>query len=100
MYKNVGEKLKTVAQIICWVNIILGTLYSIYSGFDIAGVFNRTGEYMMVENHPILGIFVVILGTLASVVAGWLSGLVLYAFGELVEHAKRIDEKIGKNDWN
>ena len=88
MYNNVGRKLKTVAHIICWVNSCLGILYSVYSAF------------VIYRNQLVIGLLVIIIGSIISIIIGWLSGLVLYAFGELVERVKSIDEEIHHNDLN
>ncbi len=86
MYNNVGRKLKTIAQIICWVNSCLGILYSAYLAF------------VIFRNQLVIGLLVIIFGSIISMIVGWMSGLVLYSFGELVERVKSIDEEIHHHD--
>lgn len=64
MYDEVGDKIKTLAKVIAWLGIIASVVVGI--------VTISTG----------VGILVLILGPLFS----WLSTLVLYGFGQLVEN--------------
>lgn len=64
MYDEVGGKIKTLAKVIAWVGIIASVVVGI--------VTISTG----------VGILVLILGPLFS----WLSTLVLYGFGQLIEN--------------
>lgn len=64
MYDEIGGKIKTLAKVIAWVGIIVSVVVGI--------VTISTG----------VGILVLVLGPLFS----WLSTLVLYGFGQLVEN--------------
>lgn len=72
LYSNTGKALKTLAIIVSFIVEIACIIYSIILLFE--------GE----------GIFFLIL--IASPVISYLSALVLYAFGELVENTKKIAE--------
>lgn len=66
MFDNIVDKIKTVAQVFCWVGIILSVisgLISIFSGGDL------------------IGIITIIVGVLSS----WVSSIIVYGFGQLIE---------------
>lgn len=73
MFKNPGSKLKTIAQLIFWLTIafyvIFGMVLASRFGIDIA--------------------FMVAVGFLLGIAIGWLSSIVLYAFGEMVEDTRK-----------
>ena len=100
MYKNVGRQIKVFANVICLFNIVVGCLFWILAGLSMWGVLylpflGRTFYYLR-SNASVVGL-VVLLGILLSILLGWLSVLFLYAFGEMVDRAKNIDEKIEYN---
>lgn len=65
MYENVGEKLKTIAQTIAIILIVLSVLVSL------AGLVAGGNISVLV-----LGLFMILMS--------WLSGIVLYGFGHLI----------------
>ena len=68
MFDNIGGKIKTVAQVITWLGIIVSIIaFFVLSTFD-----NAIG----------LAFVVLIVGCLAS----WLSSLTLYGFGQLIQN--------------
>lgn len=72
--KNVGETLKSMAAVIC--------------GFFIAaGVIAGIGMAVSTESF-----FTFILVVLAGTIVGWLSSVMLYAFGDLVSNTQQIQE--------
>ncbi len=106
MYKNVGKQIKTFANILCWVNIGIGTIISLflcaaYSGLldDVLGLFRYGGPlYSYSRLDVIYVVLLTVLGVGLSVFNGWLSGLLLYAFGELVDRAKSMDVNLRKTN--
>ena len=84
LFDNIGSKLKTVAGIFCWVGII---------GYIIGGIamFILDANALYLDETPYVtyGIIMIILGPIAS----WLSSLILYAFGKLVEDVEAIRDK-------
>lgn len=64
MYDDIGDRIKTLAKVIAWIGIIVSVVVGI--------VTITTG----------IGIIVLILGPLLS----WLSTLVLYGLGQLIEN--------------
>lgn len=77
MFDNIGEKIKSLAKVLCWIGIglsfILGCLF-------------------LAEEQVIFGFLFMIIGALIS----WVSSFCLYGFGELICYARRI-EKNTKN---
>ena len=73
MFDNIGGKIKTLAQVVCWLGIIISGIYGI--------------GMMAVDVHLVLaGIIVIVTGSLMS----WLSSFALYGFGELIENSQMI----------
>ena len=104
MYRNIGKQIKVFASILCWLNIIIGILISVLWGCAASGLLDSI--LFKLGLHSIFGVFslvpgnlvplVAVIGILLSVFFGWLSGLLLYAFGELVDRTKSIDEKLNR----
>ena len=106
MYKNVGKQIKALAEILCWVHIVVGSLASILVGCIYSGLINDVFHLfgyggILYSYNRVSTVYVILftlLGILLSVFFGWLSGLILYAFGELVDRSKSIDEKLNKTN--
>ena len=78
MFTNIGKKIKTLAQVICW----LGIIGSVISGFGL----------MATEDDLIgIGVLVMVLGALFS----WIGSFFLYGFGELIDQTQMINTKLG-----
>ena len=76
MFENVGNKIKIVAQILCYIGIV---------GYIIAGIVmlvKAADSYYDEELYNILGWTFLILGPIAS----WLNSLLLYGFGVIVNN--------------
>ena len=87
MFENAAAKLKAAARILCW----LGIIGSLIKGITLIVQASRSytdGSYI-----TFLGLATIAAGAFIS----WLLSLVLYAFGELVEHTASIDSKMGKD---
>ncbi len=89
MWNNIGHKIKTLAKVICWIGIVLSVLSGIVL---IAGgsTVRSYGYTYNTGNTVLAGILVIVLGVLGS----WLGSLTMYGFGELVERAMNIDDKL------
>ncbi len=74
MFKNAGSKLKSLARIIFALNVIIGIVVGI----------------VMIKASFVLLIVSVAVGVLI----GWLSSIMLYAFGELCENVHEINKKL------
>jgi len=76
MFDNVGGKIKIAAKVVAWIGIIFCVIY----GFVLL---------VSVEGMALAGLLVMILGSLGS----WLSSLLVYGFGELIENSAIIAHK-------
>lgn len=70
MFDNIGSKIKTLAQVICWIGIIA----SIIIGFVLM---------VQDEDTAFVGILTMILGSLGS----WIGSFMTYGFGQLIENS-------------
>ena len=80
MYKNVGRKIKTLASVLTWIGIVASVIAAIVCFVAASKTTYGSGMYIA------YGIAVLVIGCLAS----WLSNLVLYGFGELVDNSSII----------
>lgn len=85
MFDNIGTKIKMVAKVTAWVEILFSILAGI--GMILYGVFDLEYYWYLIFLAPIA----VVLGCISA----WLSVIVLYGFGELVEKACGIHSKLG-----
>ena len=82
MFDNIGSKIKTVAQVVCWIGIICSVI---------------SGIVMMAtdEDLAFLGFMIIVIGSLIS----WVSSFTLYGFGQLIENSdKMVQSKSIIND--
>ncbi len=75
IFSNIGGKIKGFAELLTW----LGILGSIFSGLWIMSID---------DDFIIPGILVIVLGSLVS----WISHLLLYGFGQLIENSDKLVE--------
>ncbi len=68
MFDNIGGKIKTLAQVMCWAGIIL----SIFCVIP-----------FMAHGMVLSGVMFMVIGSLIS----WVSSFTLYGFGELIENS-------------
>lgn len=80
MFNNIGGKIKTVAQVICWLGII---------GSIILGIATIS------EVDETLGILIILLGPLFS----WISSFITYGFGQLIENSDILVEQGKKGEY-
>lgn len=71
MFNNVGGKIKAVAKVTAWIGIAICVIY----GFVML---------VSVEDMALVGLLIMTVGSLAS----WISALVLYGFGHLIENSE------------
>ena len=80
MFENIGDKLKTLASVICWVGVAISV--------SIVGyllLLNPNNTFIL-----IISLIILIVGPLIS----WLLTCCLYAFGELVSKTCKISEHL------
>ena len=75
MFDDIGEKIKMVAKIACWIGIILSVC---------------CGLYDFAHEMPIDGIIWIVVGPISS----WIGTFVLYGFGELIDRVTSIEYKV------
>ena len=73
MFDNIGRKIKSLSQFVCWIGIIC----SVISGI----VITASDEDLM-----FLGFLIMIIGPLVS----WISSFTLYGFGQLIENTDQL----------
>jgi hypothetical protein len=77
MFNNIGDKIKKLATVMCWVGIIISFLYAIF--------------YMQLPSSRIIvGFLYVIVGSLAS----WIGSFFCYGFGQLIENTDILVEQL------
>ncbi len=72
MFNNIGKKIKTLAEIICWLGIIFSVLFGLGNIFS-----DKSGLSLFT------GLFLMIVGPLIS----WIGTFLLYGFGQLIENS-------------
>ena len=83
MFTKIGKKIKTVAAVLFYVlaaSSIIGALYVIF-GF---------GKLLGVGNAILLGVLIILVGGLLA----WLSAIMLYGYGELIDNSTLIRERL------
>lgn len=68
MFDDIGGKIKTLAQVLCWIGIAVAVI---------------SGVIVFVDGSMIVGLLTIIIGSLAS----WLGSFMMYGFGQLVENS-------------
>lgn len=70
MFDNIGGKIKTLAQVVCWIGIIASVII---------------GFVMMAQDDDtaFAGILIMVLGSLGS----WIGSFMTYGFGQLIENS-------------
>lgn len=74
MFSNISSKIKTLAQVICWIGIM---------GSIIGGIVLIAED----DDFMVVGLAVMIVGSLFS----WIGSFFAYGFGELIEKASAIE---------
>ncbi len=69
MFDNIGGKIKSLAQIACWIGMVCSVIWGIVVWVEELGFW--------------LGLGIIVLGSLAS----WISTFTLYGFGQLIENS-------------
>lgn len=81
MFKNMGRKIKMLAQIICWIGIVFSAIIGI-----LAIVIALSGTLIAKEISVLViigGVLYVIIGSLLA----WIGSFLLYGYGQLIENS-------------
>ena len=76
MFENIGQKIKTLASVICWIGIIGCTFW----GFSVISLGDGDGSAV------VAGLIIIATGILSS----WVGSFLLYGFGELIYQTTKI----------
>lgn len=68
MFDNIGGKIKALAKVLCWIDIVASII---------------VGIVLVIEDFTFAGILMLTLGPLFS----WIGSFVLYGFGQLIENS-------------
>lgn len=79
MFDNIGEKIKTLAKVLCWIGII---------AFVIFGIIVMTSD----DDLILTGLLIMIFGSLVS----WVSSFFMYGFGDLITSAQEVSFNTSK----
>ncbi len=79
MFNNSGKLLKSVAIVVFFIFALLGV------GVGIASILIR---------NDIIGIFIGVAFILASIILAWIGGLIIYAFGQLVQSTEENEKAL------
>lgn len=88
MFTNPGGKIKSYAKVLFWIGVVISVLIGVFvigSSFTVAA-YSYNGSFGTILGGIIFGLFIVAIGILIS----WISVLVLYAFGVLVENSDEL----------
>ena len=85
MFNNIGNKIKTYAEVVSWIGIIACIILGVIS--IIVGIANESLEAIFI------GILVALIGSLSC----WIESFVLYGFGQLVENSDILVKTLAPN---
>ena len=92
MFNDVGNKIKGVASVFCWLGIISSCLVGImliYNGIQLNNSYYSRGSGTV---FIVAGLVLMIVGSIVS----WIGSIMVYGFGALIDNSKVIREDIRK----
>lgn len=81
MFNNIGNKIKTLAKVLCWFGII-------------ASVIGGIGMALSDNDMLIFGLLIAVAGALLS----WIGSFFTYGLGELIDNSSKLVAIAEKND--
>lgn len=86
MFNNIGKKIKTLSRVIFWLGILLGALMLLVPFFaaETANTSPMTILLAMIPTYVVM------------FVGLWLSALLMYGFGELIEKTQQNNEYLAQ----
>ena len=88
MYNNIGKKIKGIIEAVTKISITIWVIIGVF--FVLGGI--GSGEFAI----AVMGIIIAPLMCLVS----WLSGLMIYAFGEITDNIQAIRNKLAAEPQN
>lgn len=85
MYENIGGKIKTLAKVVCWVEIIA----CVVGGIVLCCIGSQSYDSVVLS-----GVALMLLGPLIS----WVGSFLLYGYGDLISRVQSIEEKRNGSD--
>ena len=79
MFKNIGRKIKLLAQIFCWFQILIAVIGGIVVMVLLGKVINPFTAFLA-------GLLVIALLSLAA----WISSFVIYGYGQLIDNTDKL----------
>lgn len=83
MFENIGGKIKAVAQVVCWLGIIVSVICGIIMITQGGGT-------------SFIGFLIMILGSLFS----WIGSFMTYGFGQLIQNTDKLVAEKNSNSTN
>lgn len=84
MFDNIGRKIKTLAKVLCWIEIISSIIVAIIMIYTSNTAFSyRESDSLAAVSLRASGVIMLFVGPLIS----WISSFVLYALGEITENS-------------
>ena len=85
MYENIGGKIKTLAKVICWIEIIA----CVVGGIVLCCIGSQSYDSVVLS-----GVALMLLGPLFS----WVGSFLLYGYGDMISRVQSIEEKLNGSD--
>lgn len=94
MFSNIGGKIKLLAKVLFWIGLILSVVTGGIFLISPRGTatFNYSSGYSTQVSSVLAGIIFIFVGFLLS----WISSMLLYGFGQLIENSEAIRENTSK----
>lgn len=99
MFNNIGKKIKTLAKVCCWIEIIFCIITAISCFAQAAEIRGQYDDYYYyvssteAEIYVTIGLTVLFVGPLLA----WIMSFFAYGYGQLIDNSDILVEKIGKS---
>ena len=101
MFRNAGRKIKVLAKIFFWIGVVFDVLVGISIMFGsqlfLSFMKETQGFTQQVEMNSVGWIITGAIVLIVSLLSTWISSLLVYGFGELIDNTMRINRKLSGN---
>ncbi len=80
MFKNIGRKIKTLALVLFWIELVLGVLAALGSGIAMIVTEGRYNGMMIVA-----GVATIVIGSGLVFLFAWIGSFFMYGLGQLID---------------